>query len=355
MKKRFVSSALLAISGVASAQSSVTLFGIVDATVQHGSGSIASMTQLGSGGRDTSRFGLRGVEDLGGGLTAGFWLESQLLVDSGIGASSNTNNQASGAAGGSGIVFNRRATVSVLGSFGELRLGRDYSVQYYNRFEMDPYGNGGVGTAQPQAGTLGGPVNTRVSNAIMYFLPDTIGGIFGEAQYYMGENPSNAGATRNDGNGGGLRIGYRAGPWNASIARARTRYARTATAGDITSTNIGVRYNAAPFSVMGGYYRDLQRRLADLAGRGALVGGIYRIGVWEIKGSWSNYKTTAAGNPETRKLALGLVYNFSKRTAAYGTYARVANSGAATTSLNGSLTGPNEASTGVDLGIRHIF
>lgn len=354
-----IASSLLALPGMAAAQSSVTLFGIVDTALQHGSGSAAKRMQLGSGGNTSTRLGFRGTEDLGGGLSAGFWLEAALSADTGAGAATNTNNQTSGTgaalAGGQGMTFSRRSTVSLTGGFGELRLGRDFSVQYYNRFELDPFGNNGVGTSQTQASTLGGPANTRASNAIMYFLPPNLGGLYGELQYYLGENASNAGVTEDDGKGGGLRMGWRAGPLNVSLAHARTQYARTATTGDITSTNAGARYDFGGFVLMGGYFRDRVDTNAGVTGRGPQVGGIYRIGSGEIKAQYSSYKTTAAGNPESKKMSLGYVHNLSKRTAVYGTYARVRNSGGATAALNGAVTAANQSSSGLDLGLRHSF
>lgn len=355
MKKIAFSSALLVASGLASAQSSVTLFGIVDAAMQLGSGSTADRTQLGSGANSSSRIGFRGVEDLGGGMSASFWLESALSVDNGTGGTTNTNNQTSGTSGGGGMTFGRRSTVSLTGGWGEMRLGRDYSAQYYNRFEFDPFGNNGVGSSQTNVGSLGGPVSSRVSNAIMYFLPPNLGGFHGQLQHYRGENASNAGATADDGTGSGIRLGYRAGPLNVAIAHARTQYARTATSGDITSSNIAARYDFGAFVAMGGYYRDRVDTLAGLTGSGAQIGGIYRVGVGDIKVQWSNYKTTATGSPETKKISLGYVHNLSKRTALYGTYARVSNSGGATTALNGATTAANQSSSGVDLGVRHSF
>ena len=196
---------------------------------------------------------------------------------------------------------------------------------------------------------------SRVSNAIMYFLPAKLGGFHGEAQYYLGENASNAGATADDGKGGGVRVGYRAGALDVAIAHARTQYAQTATTGDITSSNVGARYDFGSFTAMGGYYRDSVDTISGLTGRGPQVGGIYRVGSGEIKAQWSSYKTSAAGNPKSDKLSLGYVHHLSKRTAAYGTYARVRNSGGATTALNGSVTAANQSSSGFDLGVRHSF
>lgn len=354
MKKYVLSSCMVAMSGMACAQSSVTLFGVVDTVVQKGSGSVADTMQMGSGGGYASRLGFRGTEDLGGGLWAGFWLESGVSVNSGAGTTTNTNNQSTGTTGGGGLTFGRRATVSLGGSWGELRLGRDYSPQYYNRFTYDPYGNNGVGASQTNVGSLTALIN-RVSNSVAYHLPSDLGGVYGVAEYYMGQNASNAGATKNDGTGGGVRLGWKNQAFDVAAAHATTKYATTTTAGNITSTNIGGRYDFNAFSVMGGYFRDKVDTTAGITGKGPQIAGIWRVGVGEVKAMYSSYKTTAVGNPESKKISLGYVHNLSKRTAVYGTYAQVNNSGGATTSLNNSITAANKSSSGFDLGIRHSF
>ena len=77
MKKSLIALAVLAAAGTASAQSSVTLFGIVDATIQRvNNDGGPSVTRLTNSGYNSSRLGFRGTEDLGGGLSASFWLEA---------------------------------------------------------------------------------------------------------------------------------------------------------------------------------------------------------------------------------------------------------------------------------------
>lgn len=357
MKKALLMSALTVAAMGAQAQSSVTLFGIVDATLQRGSGSVSHRAALGSGGLTSSRIGFRGVEDLGGGMSASFWLEGGMNVDNGSSSPTNTNNQASGTpaslGGAQGLTFARRSTVSLAGDWGELRLGRDYSAHYY-RYVYDPYGNSGVGASQAFIGAPTGAIN-RVSNQIAYHLPRNLGGIYGLVEYHMGENASNTGATEDDGSGGGVRVGWRGGALDVSMTHAVTNYASTATTGDITSTSIGARYDIGTLSLMGAYFRDKVDSTAGLTGRGGQIAGIWRVGAGEVKAMWSQYGTTAAGDPETKKLSLGYVHNFSKRTALYGTYARNRNSGGATAALNGSVTAANQSSSGFDLGVRHTF
>ena len=89
MKKSLIALAVLAAAGAASAQSSVTLFGIVDATLAYGKANGtggSSKWQLTNSGYNSSRLGFRGTEDLGGGMSASFWLEAGLTNDNGTGA-----------------------------------------------------------------------------------------------------------------------------------------------------------------------------------------------------------------------------------------------------------------------------
>ena len=350
MKKSLIALAVLASAGVASAQSSVTLFGIVDATLAFGKGSVSNKTQLTNSGYNSSRLGFRGTEDLGGGMSASFWLEAGHNNDNGSGAPTNLNNQSTGTstatAGTQGLTFNRRSTVSLGGGWGEVRLGRDYTPQFWNLTVFDPFGTNGVGTTQTLNSTLGGVVAVRASNSIGYFLPGNLGGFYGQVQHYRGENNNNA---ANDGTGTALRVGYANGPFNVAVATSSTKYAT----GDIKSTNLGGQWDFGVAKLMGHYARD--RVSGGATGKGGLIGGLVPVGPGEIRLAYSTYKTDVAGTPKTNKIALGYVHNLSKRTAVYATYARLKNSGGAAQALNGSGGAANANSTGYDFGVRHSF
>jgi predicted porin len=350
MKKSLIALAVLAAAGAASAQSSVTLFGVVDATLAFGRGNVSDKTQLTNSGYNSSRLGFRGTEDLGGGMSASFWLEAGINNDNGTGAATNANNQAAPAAlgaGQQGLTFNRRSTVSLAGGWGELRLGRDYSPQFWNLTVFDPFGTNGVGTTQTLNSIITGVTAVRASNAIGYFLPGNLGGFYGQFQYYMGENNSGT-VTEDDGNGMGLRVGFANGPFNVALATSRTEYA----AGDVRQTNIGGQFDFGVAKLLGHISRD---RNGAVDGKGWLLGGLFPVGAGEIRASYSRYETDVAGEPETKKLAIGYVHNLSKRTAVYTTYARVKNDGGAAQALNGAVTGVNSSSSGLDIGIRHSF
>lgn len=373
MKLSVMSAAILAtVSVTAQAQSSVTVFGIVDAAVTIGRGSgagSADRTQLTSGSYNTSRVGFRGIEDLGGGVSASFWLEAGLSTDTGLGTPSSTNNQASGTtaapAGTQGLTFSRRSTVSLAGDWGELRLGRDYNPQFWNLTVFDPFGSVGVGVslthinpygANPVAGggpyARGGGVNglgVRSSNSFGYFLPKNIGGFYGQAQYFLGENPRNGAATERDGSGVGARVGYGAGPLSVAVAYQKSEFA----VGDVRTFNIGGSWDFGVAKAMAVFNRDREPGVRYTAWN---IGALVPVGPGEVRIAYSQLTSDlGVTEPKARKLALGYVHNLSKRTAVYTTVARVRNSEGQSIALGGATTAANESSTGFDLGIRHSF
>ncbi|MDM0103974.1 porin [Variovorax sp. J22R24] len=368
MKKTFVAAAACAAASMACAQSSVTLFGVLDAAVAYttGSGPISSSKwQLTNSSNTFSRLGFRGTEDLGGGYAAGFWLEAGLQNDAGTGYLTNTNNQISGTTGSGGLTWSRRSTVSLSGPFGEVRLGRDYTPTFWNTALFDPFGTGGgIGANHvyfaSQSG-LAAPTGTRASNSVGYFLPPSLGGFYGQLMIATGENDSRAVlpgpiplSTKDDGNYAGGRVGYLNGPFNVAIATGKTTYAT----GDLRMTNFGISYvveSLMNLKLMAEYYDE---SLGSIDGEGALVGLNLPVGPGEIKLSYARYERDALiglPKPTSAKVALGYVHNLSKRSAAYVTVARISNSNGAAQSLGGVLTSPNSASTGTEFGFRTAF
>ena len=148
MKKSVLALAVLGtFAGVASAQSSVTMFGVVDLNVMSVDNDDRTYS-MGTDGMSSSRLGFRGVEDLGGGLKASFWLEMGLATDTGRNASIWGNGRLKHwARNDNALFFNRRSTVSLSNQWGELRLGRDYTPTFWSWTVFDPFGTNGVGSA----------------------------------------------------------------------------------------------------------------------------------------------------------------------------------------------------------------
>lgn len=348
MKKSLICLSVLGLSVAAHAQSSVSLSGTADATLTRGTGSLSSRSGLGSGGNSTSKLIFRGTENLGGGLSALFWLESGFLIDSGTGQATNSNNQPTGSGTTGGLTFNRRAIVGLAGSWGEVHLGREWSPMYdaYTG-RYDPFGVG-VGIAiNYSAGITSQNGAVRVSNAVAYTTPKVFGGLSANIQKWFGENPSGT-ANSGNGTGEGIRLNYDRGPISAAVHWGRTDYAT----GDAVYRAAAASYNFGPVKASAIYNNDRQ---GSLASKGALVGMWVPVGVGEFKASYSRHRSNAAGEPTAKKLAVGYVHNLSKRTAMYTTLAHVTNSGGSRQALNGATTGANQSSNGFDLGIRHHF
>jgi predicted porin len=224
MKKSACAAALLGLVGAASAQSSVTVFGIMAWAVRGTKNSSAgSLVSLVSGSNATSRWGLRGSEDLGGGNSASFWLEATVLGDTGGVGSTTLTNQ----------IFNRRSTVSLANtSWGEIRLGRDYAPTHTILCTQgfDPFGCVGLAntaafrnsTAAVIRNGFGTGDNSLidVSNSAQYILPSNLGGLNGGV--FVSGSEGLAPAVGNDKTLGG-RIGYASGPFSASAALLDTK------------------------------------------------------------------------------------------------------------------------------------
>lgn len=345
MKKSLAAlAALTAIAGLASAQSSVTVFGIVDlAATSVSNGSAGTLKSLANGQSNTSRLGFRGTEELGGGLKAGFWLEGQVDADTG---------------GTTGFNWQRRATVSLMGKFGEIRLGRDQNPTYLSWTARDIWGFVGVATTNNLRSSFlslgGATTGVRISNGINYFLPE-LGGLYGHFAVAAGE-----GTTGNKYIGG--RLGYRTGPFDVQGSSGKT-YKTGAMVDDLTTWNLGASYNFGPASLEGGYessqYSTLDQELWTVNVR-------VPFGASQIKAQY----TKASGTGPTARpqqydatlISLGYEYRMSKRTLLYANYGNVDNEGNTTTgaTFTASGNGPagirrGETSTGYQFGMRHNF
>jgi predicted porin len=349
MKKVLLTAGLMGLAGMASAQSKVELFGVVDVAVARVSGTGVSKTGLSTGGANISRLGFRGTEDLGGGLKAGFWLEAGLDVDTGTGKAT-----------GGGLSFNRRSTVSLMGNFGEIRLGRDDSASFLNTLIFDPFLTNGVGGTMgftmlgiPGAANATGGAPIQIGNAISYFLPENLGGFYGQVQVALGEQPSGA-PNHKQGDYRGVRLGYRQGPLHAAVATAKL-YGDTSV-NDLTASNVGLSYDLGMVKPM---LLWASEKRGSLKVSMLQLGATTPVGNGELRASYGHYNT-ADSNADWNKISLGYGYNFSKRTQVYGTYGYVKNKDGANRSigvqgLSATGTSYGGSSSGIEVGIRHFF
>lgn len=322
-------------AATAHAQSSVTLFGILDVSARSVTTGGATVRQLSPDGMLNSRLGFRAEEDLGSGWKAGAWLETAVNADTG------TINA-------SGKFWHRRSTVSLYGPFGEIRIGRDLDATFFNTSSFDPFYTVGVGSGFNLQSNLGSGATTliRADNAVSWYLPPDLGGLYGQVEVAAGEGAPGLRYTA-------ARFGYQKGPLNMAISRGITK---TATADNFKVTNGGVSYDlgfATPMLMVNvaqyGAKKITQIELGATAPLGAL--GLLRV-------SFQQANASGAGTDanDARQFALGYVHFLSKRTALYGTYARIANDGsAAFTVATPPAAVPGKASKGYEFGVKHAF
>jgi predicted porin len=345
MKKSLLAlAALTAFAGAASAQSSVTLFGIVDLSVNSVKNGSQSQKLMSNDQLNSNRLGFRGVEDLGGGMRAGFWLEGALAPDAGSPG---------------GQTWQRRSTISLMGGFGEVRLGRDYTPTFWNHTVYDPFGTNGLGSQlnvmlrQGETSLFGAGAGTtvRANNTVGYFLP-AMGGVFGQVMVAAGE-----GAVGNKYIGG--RIGYAAGPVSVAVAYGKTEIVPNR---DQIALNVGGSFKFSFMTLMGQWHRyetdvttTLQREQTNW-----MVGAAVPFGASTLKFSYNKVDSDGSDRDATQ-FSFGYQYDLSKRTAIYATYSSLDNGGSAATGARytvgqgPTLTAGGTKSTGYNLGVRHSF
>lgn len=353
MKKSLIALAVLAASGAAMAQSSVTLFGVVDLGVGHVSGT-NSVTGVTQSGNSSSRLGFRGVEDLGGGLKAGFWLEGAISPDTGTGA----GGSASGA-DANAFKFSRRSTLSLAGNFGEIRLGRELAVGYEKPTSYDPFGQ--VGFAALQNYTI-----VRVSNGLSYRTPNNLGGFFAAGHYGFGEVAGNNSAGRYM----ALAGGYENGPLSVTLAADQLKaggivggYGGTVLINTLKTVSVAGSFDLGVVKPAFIYHSEKGGNAGVNAKTDTYMLALTApMGPGRLIGSYARYDVKGSSN-DSNGLGLGYVYDLSKRTAIYGTYAYMNNKGSAVKSVSGAggsfttspSVAPGDNVNGYQVGIRHAF
>lgn len=373
MKKTLLALAAVAASSAAFAQSSVTLYGVVDASVESVKGD-KTVTRVSSDNLSSSRIGFKGTEDLGDGLKANFLLESGLKVDTGAADSTR--------------FFNRSAWVGLAGGFGDVRLGRIDS----------PIGEIAGNQLSAQAyddlvivGTRAGSKYRRVDNAVTYTLPSFVPGLSAQLQYSTAATGNTAATGRVDssvagneaagvdaGKAFGLSIKYAAGPVSAGVGYLNAKDENTSVVGS-QKANATLVYGGYDFGMakVTAYY-DVETNPSNVAPtatvnkRLSVVGAKVAVpftpqftlvtGLSQAR----NVSGNVAGNDNVEIVTIKGIYTLSKRTAVYAMFTNVNNDTAtklgaevssATPTASGkvALTVNDKTTHGLAIGVRHAF
>ena len=359
--KTAISIAVLALCSAAnaSAQSSVAIFGLLDAGIERlnhsgpGNTSITRMPNI--TGSVPSRIGFRGTEDLGNGLKASFVLESGIALDS-------------GALNYGGRLFGRQANLSLSSEYGTLTLGRQYNMTFYALLDTDTLGPNVYAMSNLDSYLP----NTRSDNAVgvmgkagaiaygaTYSLGRDAAGPAGpQATNCAGESSADSTACRQltamvkyTGAAFGMAASYdkmRGGP-GALFGLANSGFSDS-------RTTLGGFVKAGTVKIAGGVLRRENESLASFTSNLVHVGAMVPVGPnWAFDAQVAKLDVQRSGN-DALILAVRATYNFSRRTAAYLTAGHIRNSGVSVLAVSpGATTLAGMDQSGMMVGLRHGF
>jgi predicted porin len=377
MKKSLLALAAMgAFAGTAHAQSSVTVYGIADVgynnttTDSTTTAGVKTSNNLNSTGKysnyTSSRLGVRGVEDLGKGLRAAFNIEYGFTAGNDAASAAQTGTTITSGTDAAAPITLRQFNVGLAGAFGGLTLGRQ------NAAVEAAWGAGDVGGANNFIGrayTFAPAVNasgtdysaskqnnSRSDRVVTYATP-TMSGFGATVQYGQGENQ--AFTTNNKETEIGATLGYSAGPAQVILGYSsikRTLNGADLLNGQLTQMVLGANYDfkiAKAFVTLArgsnktaaGVTKD-ERDLYEL-GVSVPVGALV-LNASALTGTYTPTENATKGNAVA--MQLGVLYNLSKRTMAYGVYGQEKVSGLATTNVFDTVDRKN-----FGVGVRHTF
>ena len=351
--------------------SGVTLYGTIDTSVEHltnvgaTKGGLTRMPSL--TGSIPSRWGIRGSEDLGGGLRAVFTLESGFAPDSG------TLNQG-------GRAFGRQAAVGLSGAWGTLSLGRQNTMLFWSLTDADLFGPNAYGLASHDNYIP----NARVDNSVSWL--GKFSGFTAGATYSLGRDAVNAGPSPSGTNCAGesatdskacrewsVLLKYDAPSWGLAAAIDEIRGGTGAFAGlvrsDLKDTRVVVNgyYKLGAVKLAAGVLQRDNEAAAPLSGTNgqSSKSNLYWLGAsypvtpaFVLDGQLQRLNFKDGGDRSTLGIVRG-TYFLSKRTGVYAQAARISNGPRLAISASSAQPGGGPIAGGSQsalmLGVRHAF
>ena len=308
MKRNLIAALAALTAGAAMAQSSVTMYGIADAGIGKAKIEGDSRVRMISGStmnNVTSRIGVRGIEDLGGGWEAGFTFESGFSLNDGA-----VNSE----------FWNRQATVSLGGPWGTLTLGRLWTPADYAYDMWDLTGLANYSVVENMFWDVGSDFNDR--SEIRYSSPE-FGGLTVELAYVPKDNHQDMSGAADGRTKWDLALLYENGPIAASFDVNKLK-------GNKANYALGGRYDFGRFAVAASFTDARAMDLTDdaiapgyYARRGVTLGGRVNLGNVDLTLDLGRDLKKAFG---VRKYTNGVAeakYNLSKRTLVYAAYLRM--------------------------------
>lgn len=374
MKKTLVTAMAIVAAGSSLAQSSNTLWGRMDLSYQHIDMGSATRSGVDNGAYGTSRIGFRGVEDLGGGLSARYALEASIAADN-------------GQVGGGGGFFNRGSSVGLSSStWGSVDIGRQYVPMFWpflwaddsSRWRLSPYS--AVQSVQRSSFTrinaAASPVKTAGSldaisngiysvgissayedNLVVYKSP-SFNGLSGSIAYGLGAENASDNVNRKDRKVQGANLelkkdwGYVGVGMNAkqgSVVSGETQ--------KLSESMISGMYKvSSSLNVWGNYHTWKLDSAQDLKGKDHMLGVSYWMPSSMV---WLNYADKSLDNCNncgSKGFGVGYHYFLSKRTEVYAQYGKTSNQSQSAVGLNGfNPTSAGQGVSGYSVGVAHSF
>lgn len=318
------------LSFAALAQSSVKVYGIADAGLLVERGAPAgNTTKIGSGIASGSRLGIKGTEDLGGGMALGFVLE-------------NGNNLDSGTAAQGGLLLGRQAYLRLTTPAGAFGIGRQYSP-FYKALDgvADPFCTGLAGNSQNIFAN-----NSRVDNSIEYTTPQ-VAGFSADVMYGAREVAGDSAKNRSIAASGT----YSNGPLTVALAHQRRDDPQALA--HSRNTMLTARYQfGAGVTAHVAHARNQSVLGAD--SKDTLLGLALALPAGKLLVSYIDHDDGSPLRQDARQAAVGYLYPLSRRTDVYTAYGHINNRNGAAFRV-GTATDTGTGTTGFNLGVRHVF
>ena len=389
MKQRIMAAVFIgACCQIAHAKEGVQLYGVIDMGIERLTYDNTSLNRLGSGVQSTDRIGVRGTEDLGGGLHTFFDVETGFCGNGSNSAPGSLVYKGDGSAVGSsfcsgGGFMGRLSVLGLKSQYGVFKAGRFYSLNYDNLVKIDPFMTGMTGAVKNI--DPAGYNYVRFSQAVGYRTPD-FGGLTGALLYAFGGIPG----SFSKGQSYELNLDDTTPTWIAGFDYLKSNQAYNA--GTKYSPYVALAWEFGPASTLtqegsfdntvmqlyGGYDFSVAKITALYADEKYGEGLPYATGhfaphlkIWmlgatvplargKLLASMTRRKDANQSGTTATQMAIGSVYPLSKRTNIYASYSRIDN-GSATDlyvgdngfTAQGTLGGAS--ASGLTVGLRHFF
>lgn len=312
------------------AQTNVTFFGIVDAGIQvidYDRGAAGNFSGVKSGHRNANRWGLRGAEDLGGGLSAIFRLEQGFDIDTGV-------------LGQGGRTFGRHAYVGLDGSFGTLALGRvsNFDGGSFDMFgPIDPF-EAGFGVAS-LASTMSGSGGLRVDNAVLYRTPKLGGFQGGWIHSFNTNGQENVGGVSANTRYDNVGASFGAGQFYGAVTYSVARFPDASNFDDQKMLHVGATYDFKVVKLHGAIGREkgVRNALVSAIGKAAdgtdatawMLGASAPVGEkgqllvsYQRRDGKSQTIGAESFNADRAVFGVGYLYSLSRRSSLYASFAK---------------------------------